>query len=80
MSKRTEGTCEEGAPPLKKTKVQATTNVTDDAMAEAFPSRFSLSEIFQDLPIQNLGELFDFLDIRHATRLSRYPDSCCNLT
>ena len=68
-----DGACEEGAQ-LKKAKLQDTAKVYDDAKLEDFQSEYSLSEIFHLIPIPLLGELLDFLDIRHATRLCRYED------
>ena len=73
MSKIVDAGSEEGAQ-LEKAKLQDTAKVYDDAKLDDFRSEYSLSEIFPLIPIPLLGELLDFLDIHHATRLCRYED------
>ena len=70
MSKRKEGACEESAPSTKK--MQQTAMSFDDTEGDIFQSSYSLKEMFHRVPIHLAEELFNFLDIRHASRLYRY--------
>ena len=71
MPKRTDETCEEGAP-LKKTKMENMAIVCVDANLEFRQSQYSLEETFSRLPRELLVELLDYLDVHHASRLCRY--------